>query len=87
MHAATVVIALLGAAVSPAIAWPTILDELHSNISDIGFGQQLQEDDQTNHWVVWEQGKDPCTPFAVLGSLSYGPCNTTFVIPGTTDQR
>ncbi|KAI1188618.1 hypothetical protein F5B17DRAFT_439430 [Nemania serpens] len=44
----------------------------------IAFGQELQNDDQTNHWVVWIDGEDACPGQQVLGVLTASPCGQAF---------
>ncbi|KAI8633573.1 hypothetical protein F5Y19DRAFT_470813 [Xylariaceae sp. FL1651] len=50
----------------------------------IAYGQELQANDQTNHWVAWEDGLEPCVGQAgerqVLGVLTKSPCDDTFSI-------
>ncbi|KAI1494269.1 hypothetical protein F5X96DRAFT_9519 [Biscogniauxia mediterranea] len=44
----------------------------------VAFGQQLQNDDQTNHWVAWVEGKHACPGMQVLDVLTESPCNQVF---------
>ncbi|KAI1401091.1 hypothetical protein F4819DRAFT_459645 [Hypoxylon fuscum] len=44
----------------------------------IAFGQELQNGDQTNHWVVWVDGKKACPGQQVLGVLTKTPCGQPF---------
>ncbi|KAI1165598.1 hypothetical protein F5B18DRAFT_649554 [Nemania serpens] len=44
----------------------------------IAFGQELQNDDQTNHWVVWIDGEHACPGQQVLGVLTDSPCGQAF---------
>ncbi|KAI0895034.1 hypothetical protein F4806DRAFT_88735 [Annulohypoxylon nitens] len=44
----------------------------------VAFGQQLQNNDQTNHWVTWVEGKHACPGMQVLGVLTKSPCGKTF---------
>ncbi|KAI1277025.1 hypothetical protein F5Y07DRAFT_407973 [Xylaria sp. FL0933] len=80
MRAITLALTLLSAIVPAAMAE----EDNHDNVTKIAFGQQLQNGDQANHWVVWKEGKSPCPPL-VLGSLVQSPCNSTFNISGSTD--
>ncbi|KAJ8121473.1 hypothetical protein O1611_g10093 [Lasiodiplodia mahajangana] len=53
------------------------------DIVKISYGQQMQIDDQANHWVVWLHGKDSCPPLAVLGSVTQEPCGQNFTLPSS----
>ncbi|KAI1456389.1 hypothetical protein F4805DRAFT_432685 [Annulohypoxylon moriforme] len=44
----------------------------------VAFGQQLQNNDQTNHWVAWVEGKHACPGMQVLDVLTESPCGQTF---------
>ncbi|KAI4869097.1 hypothetical protein F4820DRAFT_62287 [Hypoxylon rubiginosum] len=44
----------------------------------IAFGQELQEGDQTNHWVTWIDGKNACPGQQILGVLTKSPCDQPF---------
>jgi hypothetical protein len=46
----------------------------------IAFGQQLQNNDQTNHWVAWTEGEHACPGMQVLTKLTDSPCNEAFSI-------
>ncbi|KAI1429743.1 hypothetical protein F5Y12DRAFT_725203 [Xylaria sp. FL1777] len=92
MRTATVAITLLSAIIPAAIAAPQgnfiqLQITGKSNISSVAYGEQIQGTDQSNHWVVWIEGKSACPPLQVLGSLVTSPCNTTFQLPGEADNR
>ncbi|KAI2778418.1 hypothetical protein F4815DRAFT_242761 [Daldinia loculata] len=44
----------------------------------VAFGQQLQNNDQTNHWVTWVEGKHACPGMQVLDVLTKSPCDQAF---------
>ncbi|KAI1799282.1 hypothetical protein F4811DRAFT_565712 [Daldinia bambusicola] len=44
----------------------------------VAFGQQLQNDDQTNHWVAWVEGQHACPGMQVLDVLTSSPCAQAF---------
>ncbi|KAE8164496.1 hypothetical protein BDV40DRAFT_298521 [Aspergillus tamarii] len=44
----------------------------------VGYGQQLQNNDQANHWVVWIEGESACPNTRVLARLTDSPCDQTF---------
>ncbi|KAI1428352.1 hypothetical protein F5Y12DRAFT_56707 [Xylaria sp. FL1777] len=44
----------------------------------IAFGQELQGNDQTNHWVTWVDGEHACPGQQVLGVLTESPCGQSF---------
>ena len=46
----------------------------------VAFGQQLQNDDQTNHWVAWAEGEHACPGMQVLNELTESPCDQAFQI-------
>ncbi|OBT61220.1 hypothetical protein VE03_08708 [Pseudogymnoascus sp. 23342-1-I1] len=50
----------------------------------IGYGQQLQNNDQANHWVVWVEGKSACPNTRTLGPLVKSPCGQQFKYDGDT---
>ncbi|KAI1131087.1 hypothetical protein F5Y10DRAFT_234229 [Nemania abortiva] len=52
-------------------------------IVKVAYGQQIQNNDQANHWVVWMEGRDACPPLQVLGLITSDPCNSNFTLPGT----
>ncbi|RWA14801.1 hypothetical protein EKO27_g295 [Xylaria grammica] len=78
MRAATLSCALLGAMLPAVLA---VNDAPASKISNVAYGQQLQADDQANHWVTWEEGKDPCSCAQVLGPLVEDACGQVFDLP------
>ncbi|KAE8383046.1 hypothetical protein BDV26DRAFT_180198 [Aspergillus bertholletiae] len=47
-------------------------------VHPIGYGQQLQNNDQANHWVVWIEGKSACPNSRTLSRLVDSPCGHTF---------
>lgn len=87
MHTTTVAFTLLSALASTAFAFPRPDEPLQARtaIPNIAFGQQLQDDDQSNHWVVWEEGKDACPPDTVLNVLTSPPCGYEFQVRGGPD--
>lgn len=44
----------------------------------VAFGQQLQNEDQTNHWVAWVEGEHACPGMQVLTELTESPCEQAF---------
>ncbi|KAI1261156.1 hypothetical protein F5Y18DRAFT_440692 [Xylariaceae sp. FL1019] len=47
----------------------------------IAFGQQIQNDDNTNHWTVWRDKTDnPCRVEQVLSELTTEPCDQPFFL-------
>ncbi|KAB8237976.1 uncharacterized protein BDW43DRAFT_306682 [Aspergillus alliaceus] len=50
----------------------------------IGYGQQLQNGDQANHWVVWIEGQSACPNSITLSKLTESPCNIDFSFNGGT---
>ncbi|KAI1811193.1 hypothetical protein GGS20DRAFT_127197 [Poronia punctata] len=44
----------------------------------VAFGQQLQNNDQTNHWVAWTEGEHACPGMQVLSKLTDTPCGHGF---------
>ncbi|KAI0146087.1 hypothetical protein GGR57DRAFT_516942 [Xylariaceae sp. FL1272] len=45
----------------------------------IAFGQQIQDDDQANHWTVWlDKIDNPCKVEQVLNNLVDEPCGQPF---------
>ncbi|KAI0911983.1 hypothetical protein F4823DRAFT_245551 [Ustulina deusta] len=89
MRTAAVAITLLSTIIPAAIAVPQVdtQPEAKSNISNVAFGQQLQDEDQTNHWVVWLEGKSACPPAVILDLLTDSPCGMTFELPGSSQAR
>ncbi|KAI0105071.1 hypothetical protein GGR51DRAFT_520727 [Nemania sp. FL0031] len=69
---------------SPAQSTVTELtDKKKKDIVKVAYGQQIQEEDQTNHWVIWIEGKSACPPLATLSSLIEDPCGQKFSLPGS----
>ncbi|PSR80598.1 hypothetical protein BD289DRAFT_440422 [Coniella lustricola] len=64
---------------SYVLAAPSVLE---SRAVDVGYGQQLQNSDQTNHWVVWIEGESACPATRTLSSLLTSPCNQYFTLAG-----
>ncbi len=54
------------------------------DVTKIGYGQQLQNNDQTNHWVVWVDGVTACPNLRLLGPLTSSPCGQVFSLAGTS---
>jgi hypothetical protein len=52
----------------------------------IGYGQQLQDSDGLNHWVVWVHGEDACPGQRVIGPLKQSICSNYFSWQGKTTQ-
>ncbi|KAF2228655.1 hypothetical protein EV356DRAFT_420140, partial [Viridothelium virens] len=46
----------------------------------VAFGQQLQNNDQTNHWVAWVDGDKACPGMQVLDVLTDKPCEKAFTL-------
>lgn len=61
-----------------------LLSGLASAAVNIGYGQQLQNNDQANHWVVWIEGESACPNSRTLGPLVQSPCNQNFNYNGDT---
>ncbi|KFY70025.1 hypothetical protein V499_09529 [Pseudogymnoascus sp. VKM F-103] len=59
-----------------------LLSGLASAYVPIGYGQQLQNNDQANHWVVWVEGKSACPNSRTLGLLVKSPCGQKFKYDG-----
>ncbi|OTB04207.1 hypothetical protein M426DRAFT_11829 [Hypoxylon sp. CI-4A] len=49
-----------------------------ANAQTVAFGQELQNDDQTNHWVTWVDGEKACPGQQVLDVLTETPCGQPF---------
>ncbi|KAK9780719.1 hypothetical protein SCAR479_01905 [Seiridium cardinale] len=49
-----------------------------ANTQAVAFGQELQNDDQTNHWVAWTEGEHACPGQQVLDVLTKSPCGQSF---------
>ncbi|GAW13860.1 hypothetical protein ANO14919_032510 [Xylariales sp. No.14919] len=77
MRATTLAYALLGAMLPAVLA----VDVPASNVSNVAYGQQLQADDEANHWITWEEGKSACSYAQVLGPLVEELCNQVFDLP------
>ncbi|KAI3324748.1 hypothetical protein HD806DRAFT_493504 [Xylariaceae sp. AK1471] len=89
MHSTTTTLSALLAAFLPAtFAAPSAepISPLHirNNIAKVGFGQQLQNGDQANHWVVWVEGESACPHAIDLGPMTSNPCNKPFTLPGSS---
>lgn len=48
----------------------------------VGWGQELQNHDQTNHWVVWVEGESACPAAIELAVLTGSPCGQPFNLKG-----
>lgn len=48
----------------------------------VGWGQELQNHDQTNHWVVWVEGESACPAAVELAVLTRSPCGPSFSLKG-----
>ncbi|KAI1414482.1 hypothetical protein F5Y13DRAFT_188143 [Hypoxylon sp. FL1857] len=48
----------------------------------VAWGQELQNSDQTNHWVVWVEGESACPTASKLSVLTNSPCGQPFNIRG-----
>ena len=48
----------------------------------VGWGQELQNHDQTNHWVVWVEGESACPAAIELAALTSSPCGSSFNLKG-----
>ncbi|KAI1171680.1 hypothetical protein F4777DRAFT_582647 [Nemania sp. FL0916] len=69
MYSKTASLAFLGMAVFSSL----------TSAQTIAFGQEIQNDDQTNHWTVWIDKTDyPCDVEQVLGVITKVPCGQTF---------
>ncbi|KAI0967938.1 hypothetical protein F4678DRAFT_464836 [Xylaria arbuscula] len=51
---------------------------LATNAQTIAFGQELQDNYQTNHWVTWIDGENACPGQQVLEVLTSSPCGQSF---------
>ncbi|KAI0145530.1 hypothetical protein GGR57DRAFT_506724 [Xylariaceae sp. FL1272] len=51
---------------------------------EIGYGQQIQNGDQTNHWVMWTEGQHACPGMTVIGPITQAACGQTFSVAGET---
>ena len=49
---------------------------------EVGYGQQIQLSDETNHWVVWVEEEDACPATQTLSVLTSSPCEQTFSLAG-----
>ncbi|KAI5862499.1 hypothetical protein GGS23DRAFT_78885 [Durotheca rogersii] len=50
----------------------------------VAWGQQLQNHDQANHWVVWVEGESACPAAIELAALTRSPCGRRFNFKGQT---
>ncbi|KAI1455235.1 hypothetical protein F4805DRAFT_286405 [Annulohypoxylon moriforme] len=48
----------------------------------VGWGQELQNHDETNHWVVWVDGESACPAAIELAVLTNSPCGQAFSLKG-----
>ncbi|KAI1758786.1 hypothetical protein GGR53DRAFT_204917 [Hypoxylon sp. FL1150] len=48
----------------------------------VGWGQELQNHDQANHWVVWVEGESACPAAIELAKLVDSPCGQSFNLKG-----
>ncbi|KAL7628442.1 hypothetical protein AAE478_002645 [Parahypoxylon ruwenzoriense] len=48
----------------------------------VAWGQQLQNHDQANHWVVWVEGESACPAAIELALLVNSPCGQRFNFKG-----
>ncbi|GAP86393.1 hypothetical protein SAMD00023353_1800130 [Rosellinia necatrix] len=56
-----------------------------ANAVSLGYGQQLQESDQANHWVIWTEGENACPGMTVLDTnIVDSPCDQPFIVQGVT---
>ena len=65
---AAIVLAVTSA--TAALASPAL--DMRATPPNIGFGQQLQNTDQANHWVTWyvhRPSRSSCPPYAVDGGI------------------
>lgn len=87
MRTNTLGLALLGVAVSTVLAAPqdSSAGSNKTELVKVAFGQQIQTDDQTNHWVAWIEGSTACPPSQILGTLVNDPCGQRFDLPGSKD--
>ncbi|KAK5626478.1 hypothetical protein RRF57_002193 [Xylaria bambusicola] len=87
MRSTNIAITLLSAIVSTGFAFPRPDGKIGiSGVPNVGFGQQLQDTDQTNHWVVWVEGENACPPSVVIDPLTDSPCGIDFELPGYDGQ-
>ncbi|KAI0503073.1 hypothetical protein F5B22DRAFT_575053 [Xylaria bambusicola] len=83
MHSIYTAITLWSAIVSTGLALPRPDGKIGvSGVPNVGYGQQLQDGDQANHWVVWVEGENACPPSVVIDPLTDSPCNIDFELPG-----
>ncbi|KAI1347258.1 hypothetical protein F5Y01DRAFT_295602 [Xylaria sp. FL0043] len=50
----------------------------YSSAQVIAFGQELQNNDQANHWVTWIDGENACKYHQALDVLIKTPCDQAF---------
>lgn len=50
----------------------------------VGYGEQIQLNDEANHWVVWVEGESACPATQTLSFLINSPCEQTFSLGGAT---
>ncbi|GJE90026.1 hypothetical protein PsYK624_061470 [Phanerochaete sordida] len=72
------------ASAATALASPSL--QARASPDNIGFGQQLQNTDQANHWVTWIDGESACPNTRLLGLLVNSPCGQQFSFNGFTFQ-
>ncbi|KAI1336735.1 hypothetical protein F5Y15DRAFT_392985 [Xylariaceae sp. FL0016] len=83
MHSAPV---LLVSLLAPAAVLATPLTSLKARGISVGYGQQIQPQDDTNHWVVWVEGESACPAAQILGPLTGTPCGQRFTLEGAEYQ-
>ncbi|KAI1324522.1 hypothetical protein F5Y16DRAFT_380867 [Xylariaceae sp. FL0255] len=71
MHSKISICTLLGVA---------SLGRAATDVVTLAYGQQIQNNDSANHWVVWTEGHNACPGQTVLGPLYLPACNQTFVV-------
>jgi hypothetical protein len=81
----SIIVALLSASAALAApvedAGPSIIPRAIGDVK-VGFGNQLQNFDQANHWVVWVHGESACPNTRTLVHLTENPCNHEFELKG-----
>jgi hypothetical protein len=87
MYATTAIIATLIASVVGAPASSESFSQLLARDAvNVGYGQEIQEFNEANYWVVWVEGESACPNIQSLGPLTDSPCDIEFQLPGGTEK-
>ena len=57
-----------------------------SAYANIAYGQEIQNSDNQNHWVIWNEGSSACPIRQVLGLLTSNPCTQLFTVDDSQFQ-